>query len=84
MVSLAVAGFSMDNLSIEKDKDVLKIEGNTPKGDEDVNYVHRGIAGRNFVRYQTISLKCTEGHDWALSVTDGRSRHVASPQPPHL
>ena len=50
MISLAVAGFAMDDLSIEKDKDVLKIEGSTPKGDEDVNYVHRGIAGRNFVR----------------------------------
>ncbi len=55
MVSLAVAGFSMDNLSIEKDKDILKIEGNTPKGDEDVNYVHRGIAGRNFVREFTLA-----------------------------
>ena len=50
MVSLAVAGFSMDNLDITKDKDVLKIEGKTPKGDEEVNYLHRGIAGRNFVR----------------------------------
>ena len=50
MISLAVAGFAMDDLSIEKDKDVLKIEGSTPKGDEDVNYVQRGIAGRNFVR----------------------------------
>lgn len=50
MISLAVAGFAMDDLSIEKDKDVLKIEGSAPKGDEDVNYVHRGIAGRNFVR----------------------------------
>ena len=50
MIALAVAGFAMDDLSIEKDKDVLKSEGSTPKGDEDVNYVHRGIAGRNFVR----------------------------------
>ena len=55
MVSLAVAGFAMDNLSIEKDKDVLKIEGKAPKGDEEVNYVHRGIAGRNFVREFTLA-----------------------------
>ena len=55
MISLAVAGFAMDDLSIEKDKDVLKIEGSTPKGDEDVNYVHRGIAGRNFVREFNIA-----------------------------
>ena len=50
MISLAVAGFGMDNLSIEKDKDTLKIEGTAPKGDEEVNYLHRGIGGRNFRR----------------------------------
>ena len=50
MISLAVAGFAMEDLSIEKDKDMLKIEGSTPKGDEEVNYLHRGIAGRTFVR----------------------------------
>ena len=55
MVSLAVAGFAMDNLSIEKDKDVLKIEGKAPKGDDEVKYVHRGIAGRNFVREFTLA-----------------------------
>ena len=55
LVSLAVAGFAMDNLSIEKDKDVLKIEGKAPKGDDEVNYVHRGIAGRNFVREFTLA-----------------------------
>lgn len=55
MISLAVAGFGMDNLSIEKDKDVLKIEGTQPKGADEVNYVHRGIAGRNFVREFTLA-----------------------------
>ena len=37
MISVAVAGFGMDNLSITKDGDTLKIEGTAPKGDEDVN-----------------------------------------------
>jgi len=55
MISLAVAGFGMDNLSIEKDKNILKIEGNTPKGDEDVNYLHKGIGGRNFRREFTLA-----------------------------
>ena len=50
MISLAVAGFGMDNLSIEKDKNTLKIEGTAPKGDDKVNYLHRGIGGRNFRR----------------------------------
>ena len=55
MISLAVAGFSMDNLSIEKDKNTLKIEGTAPKGDEDVNYLHKGIGGRSFRREFTLA-----------------------------
>ena len=55
MISIAVAGFGMDNLSIEKDKDALKIEGTAPKGDEEVNYLHRGIGGRSFRREFTLA-----------------------------
>ena len=55
MISLAVAGFGMDNLSIEKDKNTLKIEGTAPKGDDDVNYLHRGIGGRSFRREFTLA-----------------------------
>jgi molecular chaperone IbpA len=55
MISLAVAGFGMDNLSVEKDKNVLKIEGIAPKGGENVNYLHKGIGGRNFRREFTLA-----------------------------
>ena len=55
MISIAVAGFGMDNLEIEKDKNVLKIDGTQPKGADEVNYVHRGIAGRNFTREFTLA-----------------------------
>ena len=55
MISLAVAGFGMDNLSIEKDKNVLKIEGTAPKGGDEVNYLHKGIGGRNFRREFTLA-----------------------------
>ena len=55
MISLAVAGFSMDNLSITTDGDQLKIEGTAPKGDEEVNYLHKGIGGRNFRREFTLA-----------------------------
>lgn len=55
MISVAVAGFSMDNLEITKDGDTLKIEGTAPKGDEDVNYLHKGIGGRNFRREFTLA-----------------------------
>ena len=55
MISLAVAGFGMDNLEITTDGDQLKIEGTAPKGDEDVNYLHKGIGGRNFRREFTLA-----------------------------
>jgi len=55
MISLAVAGFGMDNLEITKDGNILKIEGISPKGDEHVNYLHKGIAGRNFRREFTLA-----------------------------
>ena len=55
MISLAVAGFGMDNLDITKEGNILRIEGNTPNGDEKVNFLHKGIAGRNFRREFTLA-----------------------------
>lgn len=55
MISLAVAGFGMDNLDITKDGNTLRIEGTSPKGDETVNYLHKGIGSRNFRREFTLA-----------------------------
>lgn len=55
MISVAVAGFGMDNLEIVKDKNVLRIEGTSPKGNESVHYLHKGIGGRNFRREFTLA-----------------------------
>ena len=55
MISLAVAGFGMENLSIEKDGDQLRVEGTAPGGDEEVNYLHKGIGARNFRREFTLA-----------------------------
>ena len=55
MISLAVAGFGMDNLDITTDGNQLKIEGTAPKGDQSVNYLHKGIGGRNFRREFTLA-----------------------------
>ena len=55
MISLAVAGFGLDNLEITKDGNILRIEGTPPKGGEDVNYLHKGIAGRGFRREFTLA-----------------------------
>jgi len=55
MISLAVAGFGMDNLEITKDQNILRIEGTAPKGDEHVNFLHKGIGGRSFRREFTLA-----------------------------
>lgn len=48
-ISLAVAGFSMDDLDIEQEKNQLTIRGRQ-KEEEGKVYLHRGIAGRQFQR----------------------------------
>lgn len=55
MISIAVAGFGMDNLDITLDKNILAVEGTAPKGDETVNYLHKGIGGRSFRRSFTLA-----------------------------
>jgi HSP20 family molecular chaperone IbpA len=48
-ITLAVAGFSMDDLDIEIEKNQLNIRGKQ-KEDEGKTYLHRGIAARQFQR----------------------------------
>lgn len=55
VISLAVAGFSMDDLDIVQDRSMLRIEGTSPKADEEVHYLHKGIGGRNFRREFTLA-----------------------------
>jgi molecular chaperone IbpA len=53
MISLAVAGFGHDNLSVTKDKKFLIIEGKEYDTDcEKIvpNYLHKGISNRDFRR----------------------------------
>lgn len=55
MISIAVAGFGMDDLEITKDKTNLRIEGSSPKSVNEVNYLHKGIGERNFRREFTLA-----------------------------
>ena len=53
MISLAVAGFGLDNLSVTKDKNFLIIEGKEYDTDSEKivpNYLHKGISNRDFRR----------------------------------
>ena len=51
-ISIAVAGFSQDELSITKEKNILVVEGKHADTieEEETNYLHNGISERNFRR----------------------------------
>lgn len=57
MITMAVAGFGMDDLSITKDANLLTVEGTSPRKDDEETtvYLHRGIAGRSFRRQFTVA-----------------------------
>ena len=49
-IVMAVAGFSDDEIDIEVEGDSLKIVGSKQKSEDAPNYLHQGIAARNFER----------------------------------
>jgi molecular chaperone IbpA len=57
MISLAVAGFGMDNLDVSQEGNELVITGKSPVGaeGEEVKYLHKGVATRNFKRSFTLA-----------------------------
>lgn len=55
LISIAVAGFNMDNLDITLDKNLLTVEGVAPKTTDQVKYLHKGIGGRSFRRSFTLA-----------------------------
>ena len=53
-IELAVAGLDENNLEITQDQNTLVITGAIDVN-EDLNYLHKGIAGRNFRREFTLA-----------------------------
>jgi len=49
-ISLAVAGFSMDDLSVTIEDNQLMVRGKNTQDDSDRIFIHRGIAARQFQR----------------------------------
>lgn len=49
-ITLAVAGFSRGELSIEQESNQLRVSGVKEVSSSDANYLHQGIAKRNFER----------------------------------
>jgi len=49
-ITLAIAGFSDNELSIETESNVLKVRGSKTPDQSQKTYLHQGIAGRDFER----------------------------------
>lgn len=49
-ITMAVAGFGEDELNIEVKENTLTIHGERKRGDDEGEYLHRGIATRAFER----------------------------------
>tara|TARA_B100000900_G_scaffold375657_1_gene357921 strand:+ start:224 stop:556 length:333 start_codon:yes stop_codon:yes gene_type:complete len=52
-VEVAVAGFSKDDISVTKEKNLLIIEGKVE--DDSKDFVHKGLASRAFKRSWTLA-----------------------------
>lgn len=61
-ISLAVAGFSNDDLELEVKENILKVSGAQENTDVERKYLHRGIANRSFERsFQLADYVRVEG-----------------------
>ncbi|GHF16013.1 hypothetical protein GCM10017044_07850 [Kordiimonas sediminis] len=49
-ISLAVAGFTTDDLEVIHEGNQLSVKGKVPAQDKEREYLHRGIAARQFLR----------------------------------
>ena len=78
-ITLAVAGFAMDDLQITQEDNQLVIRGRQKEEAEDRIFLHRGIAGRQFQRAFVIA----EGIDIEGAWLDNGLLHVElrRPQP---
>jgi molecular chaperone IbpA len=47
-ITMAVAGFTEDEIEITANQNSLKISGKSKQEKDDTEYLHRGIAGRSF------------------------------------
>lgn len=76
-ITLAVAGFTQDDINITVEDKHLKVEGKSAVLAEDVNseveYIHKGIAERNFTRNfrlaEHVEVKTAKLQDGILKVT---------------
>ncbi|GKY87009.1 Hsp20 family protein [Sinisalibacter aestuarii] len=71
-ITLAVAGFSDDDLSITVEDRKLVVRGRSPKKDEARVFLHRGIAARQFMK----SFVLADGVDVSGATTENGLLHI--------
>lgn len=55
-IQVAVAGFDKDEITVEVDQNQLNIKGKRSEAeDEEITYLHRGLAARDFTRSFTLA-----------------------------
>jgi len=54
-IQLAVAGFSKNEITVEVDQDQLIIRGQKAYSDNEPEYLHRGLAARDFEKSWTLA-----------------------------
>ena len=63
-ISLAVAGFTEDELELEVKENIFKVSGAKKPEEQEKKYLHRGIANRSFERtFQLADYVRVEGAD---------------------
>ena len=55
VIEIAVAGFKPGEINLEVEGNQLKVHGDQTKDDAQVEFMHRGISARSFVRQWTLA-----------------------------
>ena len=71
-ISLAIAGFSKDEIDVSLQENELVVKGVAKDQDDKIEFLHRGIAGRNFERKfrlaDTIKVSDASYEDGLLNI----------------
>ncbi|MCK5165942.1 MAG: Hsp20 family protein [Rhodospirillaceae bacterium] len=78
-ISLAVAGFNMDDLSVSVEDAQLVVRGKCSQSDKGRVFIHRGIAKRQFQRTFVLA----EGIEISGAIMDNGLLHVDMDRPVH-
>jgi molecular chaperone IbpA len=72
-IEVAVAGFAKEEITVEVDQDQLMITGKKSSTNTDVEYLHRGLAARDFEQTFTLAeymeVKGAEVKDGMLKIS---------------